>query len=262
MGIMVRPVLLKLGGSVLTDKESEGRFRRAAAKRLLGEIARSELPVVLLHGAGSFGHPQAKKHAIGRKPVDNNARAGVSEILASVGKLHSDILQLAVAAGLRPVSVPLHLQCHSEGDQLMDLPCLRIGQLVAEGFMPVLHGTVVRDDDLGWRVVSADEILMELAHELDPRLAVFATEVDGVFDKDPGHADATLLPRVGPKDLEGLEDIDSGGADVTGRMIGKLERALVVATECPTWIINGMTRGRLHDVLRGKDVKGTRIMES
>lgn len=259
---MVRPVLLKLGGSVLTDKEAEGRFRRAAAKRLLGEMARSELPIILLHGAGSFGHPQAQRHAIGRKPVDNNARAGVSEILASVGRLHADIVQLACDAGLRPVPVPLHLQCHSEGDQLMDLPSRRIGQLVNEGFLPVLHGTVVRDDVLGWRVVSADEMLMELAHELQPRLAVFATEVDGVFDKDPGHADAKLLSRVGPGDLDQLEDIESAGSDVTGRMIGKLERALEVATECPTWIVNGMVRGRLHDVLRGKDVPGTRVLEA
>ncbi len=259
---MVRPVLLKLGGSVLTDKQAEGRFRRAAAKRLLGEIARSDLPVVLLHGAGSFGHPQAKKHAIGRKPVDNAAKAGISEILASVGRLHADILQLAVDAGLRPISVPLHLQCHSDGDQLMDLPSQRIAQLVEEGYMPVLHGTVVRDDAMGWRVVSADEILMELAHELNPRLAVFATEVDGVFNRDPGHADAKLLRRVGPNDRAHIEDADQGGADVTGRMIGKLDRALVVATECPTWIINGMTRGRLHDVLRGKDVTGTRVLDA
>lgn len=251
---------MKLGGSVVTDKAREATFQRGTAKRLVGELARAQVPAVLLHGAGSFGHPVAARHAIGRGPVDAAGRAGVSAVLASVGRLHAEVVALVDEAGLRPVSLPLHVLARSEGDQLVDLPVARVEQLLAEGHTPVLHGTLVRDDDLGWRVVSADEVLQNLAEELEPRLAVFATDVDGVFDRHPDAPGATLLTSLTPEDAQRVAAFDEGpGEDVTGRMRGKLLRALAVAEVCPVRILNGGVRGRLLDALRGKNVPCTRL---
>ncbi len=257
----MRPALVKLGGSCLTDKAREEHFHRGAAKRLVGEVARSGVPCVLLHGAGSFGHPHVKRHLIGIEPADDDAKEGVAATLASVGRLHGDIVQLAHDAGLRPVSIPLHVQCTSEGGMLMDFPLDQLEQLLREGYTPVLCGTLVRDDALGWRVVSADEILELLAEELDPRIAIFCTDVDGVFDRHPEAPGATLLPHV--QDLETVDKVaafDEGpGADVTGRMRGKLHRAFTVAESCPTIILNGTARGRLLEALKGKAVPCTRV---
>ncbi len=261
--VMSRPVLVKLGGSVITDKQRECHFHRAAAKRLVGELAKADVPAVLLHGAGSFGHPAAKRHRIGVNPVVGaEGRAAVSGILADVGLLHAQVVELAHNAGLKPVSVPIHLLCQSEGDDLMDFPVDRIMQLLREGHTPVLSGTLVRDDDLGWRVVSADELMATLAEELEPRLAVFATNVDGVHERDPlQYPDARLLRRI---DGDHVLDGDEGPAasareDVTGRMAGKLLWAGRIAHTCPVLVLNGTVRSRLLDALKGKDVTATRI---
>ncbi|MHB1262392.1 MAG: isopentenyl phosphate kinase [Thermoplasmatota archaeon] len=251
---MARPALVKLGGSLLTDKAEESSFRRPATRRLLSEIAKANLPTVLLHGAGSFGHPQAERHKLGRAKAKPD---GVAEVLAAVGALGANVVSLAQEAGLRPLAFPLHQTARIEGDALVDLPIEAIGKAIEEGYTPVLHGTLVRDPALGWRVVSADELMQVFAAELTPRLAVFATNVDGVYDGPPGLPGSELIQRV-TGDLVLVEG-SVPGADVTGRMAGKLARARAVATHCPTLILNGEVKGRLLDALKGKTVPCSRV---
>lgn len=256
---MVRPVLLKIGGSVITDKAAKPRFRKTVARRILSEASKVDVPLLVLHGAGSFGHPQAKEAQIGSRPVTAERRAGVSRTLAMAGLLHAEMVLAAHEAGLRPVSIPLHLITESSDDGFVDLPVKRIQRLLDEGHTPVIGGTLVRDEALGWRVLSADEAMALLAHELHPRLAVFATDVDGVYDRDPAQDGAQLVQVLRVADLEGIETHAGRGEDVTGRMGGKLTHAFTVAAECPTWIANGSVRGRVQDVLKGKTVPGTRL---
>jgi isopentenyl phosphate kinase len=247
-----------LGGSLLTDKSEEASFRRPAARRLVAEVAKANLPTVLLHGAGSFGHPAAARHRLGQAKAKPDA---VSEVLACVGSLAAQVVSLAQDAGLRPLPFPLHLQAHSDGDGLADLPVDALVKAIEEGYTPVLHGTLVRDPALNWRVASADELMRDLAAELTPRLAVFATNVDGVYDRDPGQAGARLLERVSGDGAVAFAPRDgaSGGDDVTGRMAGKLAHARACAHHCPTLILNGEVKGRLLDALKGKSVPCTRV---
>lgn len=249
---MSRPALVKLGGSLVTDKSKEATPRRAATRRLLAEVAKSNVPCILLHGAGSFGHPQAKRHRIGQA----RARAeGVADVLASVGVLHADLVSLANTAGLQPLSIPLW-DTQSDGDELTGLPVTQVQRALDEGYTPVLHGTLVRDDRLAWRVLSADELLARLAAEVQTRLNLWATDVDGVYDQDPDAPDATLLAKVRRGALVGK---NGQGDDVTGRMHGKLRHAFAAAEHAPTLIVNGLVRNRVLDALRGKTVPGTRV---
>jgi isopentenyl phosphate kinase len=252
-------VLIKVGGSIISDKADAPRFKKTVCRRIMSEIAKMKVPVVITHGAGSFGHPPAKTHEIGQRVITPERRAGISETLAAVGRLHAEVVEAAQAAGLRPVSVPLHFELESDGNGMVELPISRIQDLVEEGFAPILPGTVIRDDILGWRIISADELMAALAPELTPRLAIFATNVEGVYDRDPSHASARVLSLVRPEDLDDIDARAGSGDDVTGRMRGKLEHAFMVAGECPTWIVDGTVRGRIMDVLKGKIVPGTRI---
>lgn len=250
---MPRPALVKLGGSLLTDKAEESSFKRAGARRLIGEVAKAEVPCVLLHGAGSFGHPQAKRHRIGQA---RPKAEGVADVLSAVALLHAEVLGLANAAGLRPLSIPLD-GAHGDGDDVADLPVAAIKRALEEGFTPVLCGTLVRDNATGWRVISADELIARLAGELEPRLALFATDVDGVLDRDPSDPNAKVMPRVTP--AIALAVPTGKGDDVTGRMQGKLQHAMAAAKHCPTLIINGGVRNRVLDALRGKPIPCTRV---
>ncbi len=248
----MHPVLVKLGGAVITDKSRPEHLQKATANRLVNEIRKAGAPTVLMHGAGSFGHPHVKDYQIGVGPMTSAKMDGVAKTMAAVAKLHAEILGLAADAGLRPVSIPLHLDMRLEESVLDGLPIDDIMDLLEAGYTPVLHGTLVRDEAVGWKVVSADALMASLAEELEPRLAVFVSDVDGVLD-EAGNLRATVSSENGISH-------STSGADVTGGMQGKVVHGLAVAESCPTIILNGNERGRLEDALKGRDVPCTHLV--
>ena len=54
--------LLKLGGSLLTDKNQPSSLREDVINRAIEQIIESNKNIVLIHGGGSFGHPIAKEY--------------------------------------------------------------------------------------------------------------------------------------------------------------------------------------------------------
>ena len=57
--------ILKIGGSIITDKNADdGAANYDEIKRIADEISKHHGRLVVVHGAGSFGHPQAKKYAL------------------------------------------------------------------------------------------------------------------------------------------------------------------------------------------------------
>ncbi|HUR60871.1 MAG TPA: isopentenyl phosphate kinase [Candidatus Thermoplasmatota archaeon] len=255
---MSKPVLVKVGGSLLTDKSRDMTLREEVAQRVIAEASQARRPTVLLHGAGSFGHPFVKKFGIGTAPFDGAKHVGVSQTLAGVAYLAAEVLGLANEAGLRCVPVPLHLETTKRG-ALAKSVADEVQSLLDDGFTPVLHGTLVRDDEVGWRVLSADDILAQLSARLKPATCIFATDVDGLYERDPKQfPNAQLVPVVRGK---GPVLAASGGAghDVTGRMERKLAHAREAARHAPTSIVNGLAPGRLMAAMQGRPVVCTRI---
>lgn len=234
---------MKLGGSVLTDKATYRAARTDAIARL-GRELRDAAPLVVVHGAGSFGHVLAKRHGIAD---------GKGDALAAA-RVHADVrdLQGLVVAALQDEGVPA--LALSTADLWPEKVALRAAQALAAGFTPVLPGDVVLRDER-WGIVSGDVLMVELAKALRPALAVFATDVDGIFDAWPG---GRLLARIAPGDepFAGA----ARGADVTGGMAGKLARAREAAKHCDALVVNGNAPGRLADALAGRDVVGTRVV--
>ena len=64
---MALRVAIKLGGGLITDKGSMKKFDQKAVEKVVDSLSSvSELgaSIVLVHGAGSFGHLLAKKWGI------------------------------------------------------------------------------------------------------------------------------------------------------------------------------------------------------
>ena len=55
-------ILIKFGGSVITDKAEYRKFNKETVARLADEIKRSGQEVIIVHGAGSFGHVVSKQY--------------------------------------------------------------------------------------------------------------------------------------------------------------------------------------------------------
>ena len=59
-------ILLKLGGSLLTNKNKPFSIREDVVRNAVQQIIEANDKLILIHGGGSFGHPLAKKYKISK----------------------------------------------------------------------------------------------------------------------------------------------------------------------------------------------------
>ena len=255
-------LLVKLGGSVLTEKARLRTPRRAAIRRLAAELASVRQPLVIVHGAGSYGHILASRHRLKDGGSTSARRAAAARVQADVRELDRLVVDALNRAGFAavPIAPSVVLTLDDGGVSTMDLtPFLEFSSL---GFTPVTFGDVVRDLRRGFSVCSGDLLMLELARAFRPDRAVFAADVDGLFNADPKRRPkADLLETVSPNDLAKIEFSSPRRTDVTGSIEGKVRRMFEIAEHVDAcMIVNGNVKNRVRDALRGKRVVGTRIV--
>src|SRR5665648_487560 len=99
-------VILKIGGSVLTHKDKEEELAEDTIARIADEISRyigkdteknkDQRRIILVHGAGSFGHPQAKATGLDKK----FSAKGVSQVHRAVNRLNEHIISALIDVGI------------------------------------------------------------------------------------------------------------------------------------------------------------------
>lgn len=231
---VVAIVIIKLGGSVLSHKRS-GRavLRTRVVRAILDDLARlrrrqPQLRCVLLHGAGSFGHPLAYRYGlVGGQLGRGRSTAGYVTTLQSIRQLANDLAAIGHRAGL-PI-VPLQASAITvrtpRRTSLLNLPLIRT--LLAHDLIPLLGGDVLVDRRGRTSIVSADDLAVSLARAFNSKTLVFLTDVDGVI---VGHRRAPAR-RLGRRDLERLTARHRtvlAPHDVTGGMLGKLAQLLAL----------------------------------
>jgi isopentenyl phosphate kinase len=254
-------LLVKLGGSVLTDKARLRTARPAAIRRLAGELASVAQPLLIVHGAGSYGHVLASRYRLNAGGSSSAKRNAAARVQADVRALNHLVVDVLNRVGFASVPIPPASVLSLDDGRVSTLDLTPFLEFSSMGFTPVTFGDVVRDLRRGFSVCSGDLMMVELARAFRPKRAVFAADVDGLFTADPKRRKlARLLDVVGPKDLAQIE-FSAPRTDVTGSIEGKLRRMFEIADhvdEC--LIVNGNVKNRVRDALRGKPVVGTRIV--
>ena len=261
-------IILKIGGSILTNKDSKtSEVDAASLKRIASEIKasmdNSPKQLVIVHGAGSFGHPPAKKHKIGEKFAESEypqKRLGFCEIQNEVKKLNMFICEAFIDEGLPVIAVPASSFITATNKRITEGNLDLFKSYLAKGFIPVIYGDVVLDEELEFCVISGDQLIQYLAINLNPKQVILGTDVDGVYDKNPKtHEDAQFFDK-----FTSLEDLDTlegtTNVDVTGGMVGKIKELLFLADlGIESKIINAEVKDNIFKVLEDEDVKGTII---
>lgn len=253
--------LVKLGGSVLTDKARLCAPRRAAIRRLARELAAVDDEVVVVHGAGSFGHILAHRYRL-NGPASPRKTKAAAVVQRDVRRLDAMVIDALLDAGLAAVPLPPSAVLGLDDGAVAAFQIAPFLDFLAQGFTPVTFGDVVRDRVRGVAVCSGDVIMLELAKALHPSRVVFAADVDGLFTADPKRRrGAVLLGKISEEDLTLMTFGPAMGNDVTGGIEGKVRRMLDIAAHAPEClIVNGNVKNRLRDALRGKAVVGTRVV--
>jgi isopentenyl phosphate kinase len=254
MLISTEPVILKLGGSVITDKGAdEGVVKEADLLRIALEVSEFRGKMIIVHGAGSFGHTYAKKYRLDTS-FDPEGAIITHE---SVKKLAARVVDSLNRYGVRAIAVhPMGCTvCRKGRIESMYLDNIKL--MLKNGFVPVLHGDVVMDLELGACVLSGDQIVPYLAKELGiSRLGLGSAE-DGVLDKD-----GKAVPEITPEKFENFKRYirGSGSTDVTGGMLGKVQELLELSktSYITSYIFNAGKANNIHRFLNGESI-GTRI---
>lgn len=253
-------LLVKLGGSVLTDKRRLRTPRRAAIRRLAKELAGLRDDLVVVHGAGSYGHVLARRYRLNGPAFAGKAR-GAATVQRDVRALNGLVVGALLDVGLAPASIPPSVVLSLDDGRVATFDISPFAEYLAQGFTPVTFGDVVRDRMRGVSVSSGDVLMLELAKALHPTRAVFVADVDGLYTADPKrHPDARLLGTVSSEDLGRVDFGPAPGSDVTGGIEGKVHRMLEIAAHVPECVIvNGNVKNRVRDAVRGRPVVGTRV---
>lgn len=261
-------LLLKLGGSLITDKAREESPRRAVIDRLAGEIARATRPgaplrLVVAHGSGSFGHVAARRHGIGQGPLSPDQLAGACRTQERAAALHQIVVAALLAAGALPFSLAPSSCVVAAAGRPVEIAAEPLLLALERGLLPVLYGDVVLDREWGASICSTERLFGLLAPRLQSsglsiRRALWLGETDGLWD-----AAGRTMPRVTAETFaDALQAIGApAGTDVTGGMLHRLETAMELARlGIPSLLANGLTPGLLERALRGEAVTGTEVI--
>src|SRR5881397_3845017 len=255
-------LLVKLGGSVLTEKARLRTPRRAAIRRLARELASVRKPLLVVHGAGSYGHILARKHKLHEGGATAAKRSAAARVQADVKALDALVVDAMIDAGLAAVPIPPSAVLSLDDGRVSSIDLTPFLEFSSMAFTPVTFGDVVRDVRRGFSICSGDLLMLELARAFRPERAVFVADVDGLFTADPKRRrDARLLDKVSEADLSKIEFSSAKRTDVTGSIEGKVRRMFEIAAhtgEC--LIVNGNVKNRVRDALRGRRVVGTRVV--
>ncbi len=233
-GVVVTTVV-KLGGSVITDKERDETLDGRALDRAADHIADASTDdLVVVHGGGSFGHPHADEHGVSTTDGTQDAD-GALAIHGAMTTLNRFVVERLRERDVPALPVhPLSAAARADAARL-SLPTDQVSTMLGEGFVPVLHGDVVAHEGKGVTVLSGDEIVTHVGKAIGAdRIGVCST-VPGVLD-----ADGDVIPRI-----DAFGDVadalgGSDATDVSGGMAGKVRELLALDRPASVFDLDGL----------------------
>ncbi len=240
-------IVVKLGGSIVTDKASPFTYRGETVVELAEQMARSGERLVVVHGGGSFGHPVAKKYGLSSHASSGSA-TGVSMTREAMFRLDQLVCASLTEGGLNPYPLsPFDLLTRAGRSG-----ALWIESLMDAGLVPVTFGDVVQERT-GFRILSGDTIAYHLCKLLKPSRCIFVLDADGVYDEK-----GRVIPEIESDSIRKLRLARAD--DATGGIRLKLKEAARIADlGVETDLVSGHKPREFAKSLRGLRFHGTTV---
>ena len=238
-------IILKIGGSALSNKRSGKSFTNMVANIVSEEIPKGE-KIVIVQGAGYVGHGIASKYKIYK--LDGNQREWAM-LRHRVEGISNAILKVMIDYGHAPImlSAPLLFRVINGRTHLRSIDYIKA--YLHNGFIPFIHSDAPLDNRNGMSILSGDDMAVMLANALKAKMLIFGTDVDGVYG--PGNK---IIKSIRKKDIDILNIArQREGVDVTGGLKAKLEKAAHAGKGTKVLIINLRKRGELAKAVKGLD---------
>ncbi len=238
-----RVVVVKLGGSILSDEFQGKRFVRENVMTVARGLFPHRERIVIVSGGGWMAHKLAKSLISSR---DFNLDA-VSQLKLELYDLALKIAFCLYEAHMRPVILdPMAVE--------------KVWGYRAKGFTPLVHPGVEIGAEKRVKIISGDNITVAIAKELRAEMVVFVTDMDYIYrykgegeEMEFGESIRELTQEI----FETIEFKKRSKTDVTGEMGHKAEMMLDLAQNgIKSCVINGLKEGRVLNAIEG-EVEGT-----
>lgn len=257
---MTQLVFLKLGGSLITEKDKIATVRPDVFSRLVSEIRvgreqNADLQILLGHGSGSFGHVPAKKYGTRAGVKTEEEWNGFVEVWQQAAALNNIVMAALAAGKVNALAFPPSASVSAQDGAIRTWNVAPLRAALQASVIPVVYGDVVFDSERGGTILSTEDLFAHLAGELRPAHILLAGDEAGVY---ADHAQRTgLIERITPANMPDFAAALGGaaGADVTGGMAGKVAAMLAMlghAPDCEISIFSGLEAGNVRSALLGE----------
>jgi isopentenyl phosphate kinase len=252
-------VLLKLGGSLITDKEIPRSLRLDTLHRLADEIAsalqqKPSLRLIIGHGAGSFAHVSAKKHGTRNGVSTRDQWRGFAEVWWDAATLNRLVITALHEAGLPAIALPPSASVTAKNGLVARWDLGPLEAALEAGLLPIIYGDVVFDLQRGGTILSTEDLFTHLVRQFQPARMLLAGIEPGVWKDFPNRSQ--VFPKITPENYQEVLSVVgvSAATDVTGGMESKVEQSIALINEFPNLgilIFSGDEPKTLQNVLLG-----------
>lgn len=241
-------ILIKLGGSIITHKQKPLTANISSINRITSHLKKIKEPFVIVHGGGSYGHYWSVRYDMHTKP-DKYSTKGVAVVKNSMVALNKLVLDSFLKSNLPPYCLPP--TDFMFGNKPIFKKIIEIPKIAKTGLVPVSYGDVMWFGKNKFYILSGDRIMGIFSKILKPRLAIFVTNVDGVYTDMKTR---TLIHEVRKEKLF-TSDVKK---DVTGGMNRKIKEAIIISKlGTDVFFVNGNKPERILKAINGKGFEGT-----
>ena len=262
---MASRVVIKLGGGLITDKGSMKKFDSDSMERVadsISSVVEMGVPIVIVHGAGSFGHLLAKEWSISEgvdQKIAEEQRMIVDEIRSDMRDLNGLVIDKLADSELESEGLPPSEWAIGTGSDFQgDIANF---ERVVEAPIPITFGDVVNTNDpLEFGILSGDDLMVRLSRELEVSHCIFLIgDAEGVLSGPPHQEGSSLISRLAAE--EEIEGPHYSEIDVTGGIGLKIDRARKIASDVEeVWILDGRCPERVVELLSTGETRGTKIL--
>ena len=241
-------ILIKLGGSIITNKEKPLSVRRKTINNLAKSLKKINEPMIIVHGGGSYGHYWSVKYNMHSKEKKYDLR-GVAIVKNSMIELNKIILDSLLKNKLNPYCLPP--TDFMSGNKPISKKVKEIEKIAKSGLIPVTYGDALWYGQKKTYILSGDKVMTHLAKILRPRLCIFVLNEDGLYSDLKSKK---LIYEL--RDKRHL--ISENKMDVTGGMTRKVEEALKISKiGMNVFFVNGNKPERILKAVRNRKFEGT-----
>ena len=249
-------VVIKWGGGLITHKDQLCTVNLDVIDSLAKACSKSSKKLVIVHGAGSFGHMMAKKFRLAEGRVAELMQdEAIERVRSDMIELNNHVLSSLQKYGLDAKTFSPHLWATGTGPGFK-------GELPIFDGVTVVYGDVVEDSEKEFGILSGDDIMLRYSTELpNVERAVFAIGgVDGILRVPPSKAGPEDLIEIWSPEME-FEGEHAAEIDVTGGIGLKAARGAMISEKgVDVHIINGEHPNRVLAAIDGENVLGTKIV--